>query len=86
MDSLSSMLKWLSIIVRTLMSAVRTHRALAVENLVLRQQLAVLKKCTPRPRLTDAERVFWVMLSRVWSDWREPVQIVQPETVLRWHR
>lgn len=80
------MLKWLSIVVRTLMSAMRTHRALTIENLVLRQQVAVLKKSNPRPRLTDADRVFWAALSSLWSDWRESLQMVRPETVLRWHR
>jgi hypothetical protein len=80
------MLKWLGIIVRTLWSVLHTHRVLATENLVLRQQLAVLKQRHPRPRLTDADRLFWVILSRTWSDWRETLHIVQPETVVRWHR
>ncbi len=80
------MLKWLGIIVRTLWSVLHTHRVLATENLVLRQQLAVLKHCHPRPRLTDADRLLWVILSRTWSDWREVLHIVQPETVVRWHR
>jgi hypothetical protein len=55
------MLKWLEIIIRTVWSVLRTHRALATENLVLRQQLAVLKSRHPRPRLTDADRIFWVV-------------------------
>lgn len=80
------MLKWLGIIVRTLWSVLHTHRVLATENLVLRQQLAVLKQRHPRPRLTDADRLFWVALSATWSDWREALHIVQPETVVRWHR
>jgi putative transposase len=80
------MLKWFGIIVRTLWSVLHTHRLLATENLVLRQQLSVLKKHHPRPRLTDADRLFWVILSRTWSDWRKALHIVQPETVVRWHR
>ncbi len=80
------MLKWLGIIVRTLWSALHTHRALATENLLLRQQLAVLKQRHPRPRLTDADRLFWATLSATWSDWRESLHIVRPETVIRWHR
>ena len=64
----------------------RTHWELVVENLVLRQQLAVLKERNPRARLTHADRTFWVVLSRIWSGWRESLHIVQPETVLRWHR
>ncbi len=55
-------------------------------NLVLRQQLAVLKHRHPQPRLTDADRFFWALLSKIWSDWRASLLIVQPETVVRWHR
>ncbi len=80
------MLKWLEIIVRTIVSTLCTQRSLAIENLVLRQQLAVLKHRHPRPRLTDTDRFFWVVLSRIWAGWRESLHIVQPETVVRWHR
>ena len=65
------MLKWLEIIVRTIVSTLCTQRSLAIENLVLRQQLAVLKHRHPRPRLTDTDRFFWVVLSRIWVDWRD---------------
>ncbi len=80
------MLTWLEIIGRTLWSALRTQRDLAIENLVLRQQLAILKQRRPPPRLTDADRLFWVVLSKIWPGWREPLHIVQPETIVRWHR
>jgi len=80
------MLKWLVIIVRTLRSALRPQQELALENLVLRQQLAVLKHRHPRPRLTDADRLFWVVLSRLWPGWRDSLHVVQAETVVRWHR
>ena len=59
---------------------------LAVENLALRQQLAVLKQSVKRPRLRPRDRVFWVWLSRFWSNWRCALAIVQPDTVVRWHR
>ena len=80
------MFKWLAIIAGTLRSTLRRHGDLAVENLVLRQQLAVLKQRRPRPRLTDTDRLFWVLFSRLWSDWRETLHIVKPETVVRRHR
>ncbi len=80
------MLKWLGIIGRMLWSALRTQRDLVIENLALRQQLAVLKHRHPQPRLTDADRLFWVVLSRIWPSWRESLHIVQPETIVRWHR
>ncbi len=75
------MINWLGIVAGTLRSLLRTQRELALENLVLRQQLAVLKLRYPRPRLKDVDRLFWVLLSRVWSGWRECLHIVQPETV-----
>ena len=80
------MLKWLGIIGRTLWSALNTQRDLAIENLALRQQLAILKHRHPRPRLTDADRLFWVVLSQIWSGWQGSLHIVQPGTVVRWHR
>ena len=80
------MLKWLRITAGTLRSCVRSHRVLALENLALRQQLATLKYRCPRPRLTNSDRMFWVLLSRHWPGWTDVLHIVQPATVIRWHR
>jgi len=80
------MVRWLGILVGTLRSAVRTHRELALENLALRQQLAVWRARQPRPRLTAMDRIFWVVLSRLWKSWRNSLQVVRPETVVGWHR
>ena len=76
----------LGILFGTLRSAVRTHRELALENLALRQQVAVWKVRQPRPQLTATDRLFWVVLSRLWKNWRSALQVVRPETVVRWHR
>jgi len=76
----------LILILRTFISALRSHRALALENLALRHQLEVLQRNTKRPRLTNRDRTLWVVLSRLWADWRKPLILVQPETVIRWHR
>ena len=59
---------------------------LAAENLALRQQLAALQRSVKRPRLHRRDRIFWVWLSRLWRGWRSSMIVVQPETVLRWHR
>jgi len=64
----------------------RCRHDLAAENLAMRQQLAVMKYQRPRPRLTDTDRFFWVLLSRIWSDWQASLHTVKPETVVRWHR
>lgn len=80
------MLTWLAVMLATLRAACRSQRELALENLALRQQLAALKFRHPRPRLTDADRLFWVLLARFWTGWQNALHIVEPETVLRWHR
>ena len=59
---------------------------LAMENLALRQQLAVYKQSVKRPKLRPRDRIFWVCLSRLWSNWRLALCMVQPDTVIRWHR
>ena len=80
------MVRWLAILIGTLRATVRTHRELALENLALRQQLAVWKVRRPRPRLTVMDRIFWVVLSRRWKSWRSSLRVVRPETVVGWHR
>ncbi len=62
------------------------HRQLALENLALRQQLAVYKQTVSRPKLRMSDRLFWVWLATVWAGWRESLLIVTPDTVLRWQR
>ena len=59
-------------------------REIALENLALRQQLAVMKRQSPRPRLGTADRLFWAWLSRIWPNWRNALLLVRPETVLSW--
>jgi putative transposase len=57
-----------------------------MENLALRQQLAILSRKRPRPRLRRRDRLFWVWLSSWFADWRSWLAIVKPETVIGWHR
>src|SRR2546427_10934551 len=80
------MVRWLGILLRTFRSAVRTRRELALENLALRQQLAVWKARQPRPRLTEMARIFWALLSGVWTSWRDLVHVVRPDAVVAWPR
>jgi putative transposase len=62
------------------------HRQLALENLALRQQLAVYRRTIRRPKLRPMERLLWVALASVWGGWRQALIIVSPDTVLRWQR
>ncbi len=64
----------------------RSRALLAAENLALRHQLTVLQRSVKRAKLRPRDRVFWVWLSRLCPDWRSWLVIVQPETVVRWHR
>lgn len=59
---------------------------LAIENLALRQQVSVFKQSIKRPKLCPRDRVFWVWLSKLGPKWQSALVIVQPETVIRWHR
>jgi hypothetical protein len=52
----------------------------------LRQQLGALKRRHPRPNLGPFDKLFWVITRRVWSDWKQSLILVAPETVVRWHR
>src|SRR5262245_18168873 len=61
-------------------------RELALEILALRKQLAVWKSRQPWTRLTAVDRIFWVVLVRLWKSWRNSLQVVRPETVVGWHR
>jgi hypothetical protein len=70
-----------------LASVFRTSVQLRLENIALRQQLAVLRRSAPkRLKLTPADRIFWVCLRRVWTDWKSALMIVKAETVVAWHR
>ena len=81
------MLPSITALLTVIRSSLRTRVELEAEILALRHQLAVLQQTAPRRlRLSQADRLLWVLLSGVWSRWREPVQIVQPATVVSWHR
>jgi len=79
------MLRLLVALLPTFLTAMRSRRDLVIENLALRQQLATLAG-RRHPDIRPADRVFWVLLRRVWSRWAEALAIVRPDTVVRWHR
>ncbi len=67
-----------------LCNAVRSRHDLLLDNLALRQQLAVISRQQRRPRLQPTDRLFWSWLSRMWSGWQSALALVRPETVVRW--
>jgi transposase InsO family protein len=70
----------------TLADLTRSKRQLVAENALLRQQLVVLKRGTKRPRCTPSDRALLVLLVSWVRAWRQALLIVQPDTLLRWHR
>jgi len=63
-----------------------SRHGLLLENLALRQQLTTLKRRHPQPRIPASGKLFWVVLRRLWPGWKQALILVQPETVVRWHR
>ncbi len=81
------MLGLLTALLALLRAAVRDRSDLVAENLLLRQQLAVLTRPTqPRPRLRTRDRLLWVLVRCLWHEWRRSLVVVRPETVIGWHR
>jgi hypothetical protein len=71
------MLRFLTSIVMLARALLKSRRDLALENLALRQQLAVLKVKTRRPRLRPGDRLLWVLLRRLWPKWSDALIIVK---------
>ena len=80
------MLAALVVLLRFLALICCGHRAVAFENLALRQQLAVFRRTVKRSQLRHRDRLFWMLLAKTWRDWRTALVVVHPDTVVRWHR
>ena len=81
------MLDFLRLFVHVLAMPFRTQARVEAEITMLRHQLNVLRRQAPsKPRLTAADRLLFVWLCRLVPSLREAITIVQPDTVLRWHR
>jgi hypothetical protein len=71
---------------RSAVCVLKTRRDLALENLALRHQLAVYERQNRKPRLADHDRLIWIGLRRLWPRWQTALRLVQPATVVKWHR
>src|SRR5262245_21708285 len=76
------MLRAVFITLRFIMLSLAGHKQIALENAALRQQLAILKREQPRPKLQYRDRLFWIFLMKIWKQWRTALVIVQPATGL----
>ncbi len=74
------------LVTETLSDITRSRADLIAENAILRQQLIVLNRQVKRPQLTNADRIRLVLLARCTRFWQQALHIVQPDTLLRWHR
>src|SRR5215467_12263760 len=72
--------------IRFLILVFSGHKQVALENITLRNQLAVFTHEKKRPRLRNRDRLFWIALKKLWKDWRAALVFVQPETVTGWQR
>jgi len=70
----------------TLADLARTKSELVAENALLRQQLIILKRQVKRPAYTKTDRILLVLLARAVRAWKQTLFLIQPETLLRWHR
>ena len=73
-------------VVRLLIVLASLPRTLVLENLPLRQQLAIYGRTRPKPGLHWSDRLFWIGLRWVWPDWQSALVVVRPATVIAWHR
>src|SRR5215831_10163712 len=75
-----------SLLQGTLTDLTRSKSELAAEHALLRQQLIILRRQVKRPACTKTDRMLLVLLARMVRTWKQALLIVQPETLLRWHR
>ena len=80
------MMKTLMTLILSILFGFEKTTDLALENLALRQQVAIMKRSAKRPRLRNLDRLFWILLSRFWRNWQVPLIVVKPDTVVRWHK
>jgi hypothetical protein len=80
------MLNCVATLLAPLTSILRSRAVLELENLALRHQISVLQRSARKRAKLNPLGLLWVCLSRIWSDWRSALAIVQPETVIAWHR
>ena len=81
------MIASLMLFLHVLVSPFKARAQLEAEIVVLRHQLNVLRRRVPsKPKLTVADRLLFVWLHRLFPSVLNAITIVQPETIIRWHR
>src|SRR5215831_5076946 len=79
-----AVLHWLGML---LLNLFKSRRRLEAENLFLRHQLSIaLRRSPPRLQFSDCDRALLVWMTRLWPGLLDVTRVVEPETILRWHR
>ena len=81
-----ALLNLTTLLLRCTAAFFRSRSQQAVVELALRHQLATYAQKKTQPKLTHLDRAFWVALFRFWPRWKDALVMVQPDTVVRWHR
>jgi hypothetical protein len=76
----------LTLVITFLGSLLKSQRQLRLENLALRQQVAMLQQSVKRARVSKVDKGFWILFSRYVDGWRNTLHALHPDTVVRWHR
>ena len=81
------MLPFVGLLLHVLVSPFKTQARLEAEIIMLRHQLNVLRRrVPPKPKLTVADRLLFVWAYRLFPSVLSAVTIIQPDTIIRWHR
>jgi hypothetical protein len=81
------MLGLIQLLVALVSNRFKSPRQLEIENLYLRHQLNIALRRAPHGlRLRGIDRAFLVWMTRLWPDLLDLSRVVQPDTILRWHR
>jgi putative transposase len=80
------MIELIGVLLATATRLLRNRQELVVENLLLRHQLQIALRSRARPDLRTRDRFFWLLVRRLVPDWKRHLILVQPATVVRWHR
>ena len=75
-----------SLLLGTITDLAKGKSELLIENALLRQQLIILRRHVKRPACRKTDRFLLVLLAKILRTWKQTLLIVQPETLLRWHR
>ncbi len=83
---MQALVDFLALMMRCAPGLVRSHSEQVIVELALRQQLATYAQKRTKLKITPLDRVFWIALFRFWPRWKRVLVIVEPDTVVRWHR